>query len=206
MKIKIIMLGFMSFLFFNNPSLSAVWIDGIKYPDGCVKSIKIINGIKYSGISCPRIGVNTYIENAKRVNPPSFGGYPSTQTYNRKKDKGPVLCRAAEKRMGKNLSKFLNWLNLSINGAPEQRVLTEVAAEEVAARVRHQAIQMMDRGISIYNHRIRGEDGDKRCEIYLNKANEELLKVISLVKSEAKKGNRDLSNTGLNPYGSVYNN
>jgi len=64
----------------------------------------------------------------------------------------------------------------------------------------------MTRGESIYRHRKRGQDADSICSTYIDNAHVELKRVITLLRSEAAKGNRDLIGTGLNPRESQYNN
>ena len=185
---------------------AASWIDGYKYPDGCQKVVKVIDGVSFSGIQCPQEGKNAYIERAKRVEPTSFGGFASTNVAPQPLPQSPVRCQAAEKRMNERLGHFLNWIRVIKYGLPEQRVLTTSAAHAVGRRLRSWSMRVMDHGLSVFRHRRRGEDGDSLCAVYIDKGNVELARVITLVKSEAAKGNRDLADTGLNPYQSVYNN
>lgn len=204
---SIIALATASVLFLSTTeSLAATWIDGYKYPDGCQKVARLVDGVRYMGIQCPRSGVDTRVERAKRADPPSFGGFSSSNVKPQPLPQLPVRCQAAETRMGKNLAHFLNWIRVIKYGMPEQRVLTTTAAHVIGKRLRSWSMRVMDHGLSIFRHRRRGEDGDGLCEAYIDKGNVELTRVITLIKAEAARGNRDLTDTGLNPHESVYNN
>ena len=108
--------------------------------------------------------------------------------------------------MGRELASFLNWLRSSEYSAPEDRELTAMASHQLHQNIRSWGMGIKDRGLSIYRHRKRGEDGDRMFADFIREGHEELTRVVALARFEASKGNRDLDGTGLNPRPSEYNN
>lgn len=183
-----------------------VRIHGQNFPDGCREITRTINGTQMWGVDCPIRDIDPRIERGKRVDPPSFGGFPSNNSVKRQPEfQRNVRCKASIHTFMNHLGSTVNRLTYDLNGPPRVRRFTSEAARGTRNRLRSWGMGIMDRGNSIYRNRRAGEDGDGLCAIYMGKAQQELTRVINLLKTEAAKGNRDLTGTGLNSFPSVYN-
>ena len=190
---------------------ASVIIDGQEFPDGCKRIEKEVNGLQTWGISCPkgadRRQYEAYIERQKHRQAPSFGGWASGDDVKRQAPiQQYVKCKAATREFHETLAINLEWFHQTLYGPAHKRVFTARAITSVRDRLRSWGMGVMERGKSIFRHRKRGEDGDGLCTTYIENAHIELNRVVTLLRREAAKGNRDLIGTGLNPHESQYNN
>ncbi len=186
---------------------SEVRINGQNFPDGCREIRRLVDEVERWGVDCPVQENNSQIERSKVFKPSLFGGFPSDSSVKRQPEfQTFAKCDAALDDINNTLGDVMSWFHQVIYGPPLARVLTAEAALSVNDRLRSYIIVIMERGESIYRNRKRGEDGAGKCAEFIKPYHENLKYVFALVKSEAAKGNRDLTGTGLNAFQSQYNN
>ena len=184
-------------------------------PQGCKAVIKTTGW----GIVCPNTVDEKRAHIARHKPYPILPGYPSNNVgfHNEETESNiddgsgtpvvdyPILCREARIKFSDDTSHFIAFLHRE-NNSNNWNSLTREASYNVEQIIRQYHSQIDRDAISKFRYGERGtNDGDKACANHFNFGDAELHRIAQLIIDELNKGNRDLTNTGLNMYENKYN-
>ncbi|PCJ42304.1 MAG: hypothetical protein COA81_05910 [Alphaproteobacteria bacterium] len=159
------------------------------------------------GIICPSRVNEKIAKNNRKAPFLSLPGYSSGKMkFPKYYESYPTLCNPARLRFTSHASEFAAGLRGENLRASAWNVLTRQAVYELVQIIKSYTLNVDSKAMDKYRSSPRGtSDGDIACKAYYDHGYEEIDRIAHIVVDELNKGNRDLTNTGLNLNESPYN-